>query len=114
MLTQVLRWGGNMLAEYELNRERDENFYILSHADGICPVHFHRKVEVVYVLSGTKSIVAAGKEVVLGADSIFSRTATKCTGITRAPTANRLSLFFPTECCATIMRSSVTKCLWAT
>lgn len=84
-----------MLAEYELNRERDENFYILSHADGICPVHFHRKVEVVYVLSGTKSIVAAGKEVVLGADSIFFANSYEMHGYYESPDSKQIIIVFP-------------------
>lgn len=103
-----------MLAEYELNRERDENIFVMCEDDGVCPVHFHRKIEVMYVLEGEKKIVAAGKDVVLKKDNIFLPTATKCTVTRRAQTVNRLPSCSPTECCAIIMRSSETNCRSAT
>ena len=54
-----------MLAHYEINRERDENIYVSADCDNVCPVHFHRKVEVMYVIAGEKKIYAAGKDMVL-------------------------------------------------
>ena len=60
-----------MLAEYELNRERNEDLFVSAGEDNVCPVHFHRKVEVMYVTSGVKNFVAAGKEGSLGEDGIF-------------------------------------------
>lgn len=60
-----------MLAQYEINRERDENIFVAADTDNVCPVHFHRKVEVMYVLSGEKRVSAAGKEIVLTRDNVY-------------------------------------------
>ena len=41
-----------MLAEYELERENDERLFVSANKDNECPPHFHRKLEVMYVLEG--------------------------------------------------------------
>ena len=60
-----------MLATYELNRERDESMFVGRECDNVCHVHFHRKVEVMYVTEGVKKFFASGKEMTLGKDCIF-------------------------------------------
>ena len=60
-----------MLARYELNRERDETIFAGAECDNVCNVHFHRKVEVMYVLEGEKKIFASGKELTLRGDNIY-------------------------------------------
>ena len=45
-----------MIAEYELSRESDERLYVSLNQDGECPMHFHRKIELVYIQSGHKKI----------------------------------------------------------
>lgn len=97
-----------MLATYELNRERDESMFVGRECDNVCHVHFHRKVEVMYVTEGVKKFFASGKEMTLGKDCIFLRTVTKCTDTRKAPAAVRRCSCFPTICCATITTPSVT------
>lgn len=84
-----------MLAEYELNRERDENVYVLSDADGVCPMHFHRKIEVMYVLEGNKKIVAAGKEITLGADNVFFANSYEMHSYADCPDSKQIIIVFP-------------------
>ena len=84
-----------MLAEYELNRERDENIFVMCEDDGVCPVHFHRKIEVMYVLQGEKKIVAAGKDVVLKKDSIFFANSYEMHGYEACPDSKQIVIVFP-------------------
>ena len=60
-----------MIAEYELSREADERLYVSLNNDGVCPLHFHRKIELVYIQSGHKKIFCDDKEYFLEADQIF-------------------------------------------
>lgn len=60
-----------MIAEYELIRESDERIYISYNKDGYCPNHFHRKIELVYVLEGDKIIYCDGKKYLLKPNQIF-------------------------------------------
>ena len=78
-----------MLAEYELNRERNEELFVSAGKDNVCPVHFHRKVEVMYVTSGVKNFVAAGKETSLAADGIFFANSYEMHGYTESEGSTR-------------------------
>lgn len=60
-----------MIAEYELSREADERLYVSLNQDGVCPLHFHRKIELVYVQSGHKTIICDDKKYFLESDQIF-------------------------------------------
>ena len=60
-----------MIAEYELSREADERLYVSLNRDGVCPLHFHRKIELVYIQSGHKKIFCDDKEYFLESDQIF-------------------------------------------
>ncbi len=60
-----------MIAEYELSRESDERLYVSLNQDGECPMHFHRKIELVYIQSGHKKIFCDDKEFLLEEDQIF-------------------------------------------
>ena len=60
-----------MIAEYELSRESDERLYVSLNQDGECPMHFHRKIELVYIQSGHKKIFCDDKEFFLEQDQIF-------------------------------------------
>lgn len=84
-----------MLAGYELNRERDEELFCSAACDNVCPVHFHRKVEVMYVLSGSKTLTAAGKELTLGADSIFFANSYEMHGYAESPGSTQTVIVFP-------------------
>ena len=108
-----------MLAQYEINRERDENIFVAADTDNVCPVHFHRKVEVMYVLSGEKRVSAAGKEIVLTRDNVYfansyemhgyeESAATRCTAMRRAMEVGRPSSSSLTACSRTITSLSAT------
>ena len=84
-----------MLAGYELNRERDEELFCSAACDNVCPVHFHRKVEVMYVLSGSKTLTAAGKELTLDADSIFFANSYEMHGYAESPGSIQTVIVFP-------------------
>ena len=60
-----------MIAEYELSREADERLYVSLNQDGVCPLHFHIKIELVYIQSGHKTIICDDKKYFLEADQIF-------------------------------------------
>ncbi len=60
-----------MIAEYELSREADERLYVSLNQDGVCPLHFHRKIELVYIQSGHKTIICDDKKYFLESDQIF-------------------------------------------
>ena len=57
--------------EYELSREADERLYVSLNQDGVCPMHFHRKIELVYVQSGHKTIYCEENKYFLEEDQIF-------------------------------------------
>ena len=61
-----------MIAEYELSRESDERLYVSLNQDGECPMHFHRKIELVYIQSGHKKIFCDDKEFLLEFAKEFS------------------------------------------
>ena len=84
-----------MLAEYELNRERNEELFVSAGKDNVCPVHFHRKVEVMYVTSGVKNFVAAGKETSLAADGIFFANSYEMHGYTESEGSTQTVIVFP-------------------
>ena len=84
-----------MLAQYEINRERDENIFIASECDNVCPIHFHRKVEVMYVLSGEKKICAAGKEVTLFPDQIYFANSYEMHGYEESEGGRQTVIVFP-------------------
>lgn len=84
-----------MLAEYEINRERNETLYADEGADSVCPVHFHRKIELMYVLEGAKSMIAAGKEITLHADNIFFANSYEMHGYTASPGSTQIVVVFP-------------------
>lgn len=58
-------------AEYEISRERDENLFYTENCDGVCPVHFHKKLEILYVTDGVKTIYAGSSDTELSADNMF-------------------------------------------
>ena len=60
-----------MIAEYELSREADERLYVSLNQDGVCPLHFHRKLELVYIQSGHKTIISDSQKYFLEADQIY-------------------------------------------
>ena len=60
-----------MIAEYELSREADERLYVSLNQDGVCPLHFHRKLELVYIQSGHKTIISDNEKYFLEADQIY-------------------------------------------
>ncbi len=60
-----------MIAEYELSREADERLYVSLNKDGVCPLHFHRKIELVYIQSGHKTIICDNQKFFLEEDQIF-------------------------------------------
>lgn len=60
-----------MQATYEISRERDENILLSRDTDHSCPCHFHRKVELMYVQEGEKTVFSCCKEIVLKPDQIF-------------------------------------------
>ncbi len=60
-----------MIAEYELSREADERLYVSLNKDGTCPMHFHRKIELVYIQSGHKTIICDNNKYFLEEDQIF-------------------------------------------
>ena len=59
------------------------------------PVHFHRKVEVMYVTSGVKNFVAAGKEVSLGEDGIFFANSYEMHGYVESAGSTQTGIVFP-------------------
>ena len=59
-----------MLGQYEFARERDENLFY-EKADGVCPIHFHKKIELMYVLTGTKKVYCGNKQFMLMPNQIF-------------------------------------------
>lgn len=84
-----------MLAEYELNRERDEKLFVSAEKDNVCHVHFHRKVEVMYVLEGEKKICASGKELVLGRDSVYFANSYEMHGYEASEGSTQTVIVFP-------------------
>lgn len=60
-----------MLAEYEINRESDERLFCLDTIDGVCVPHFHRKIEIMYVLEGEKKINVSDKEYIMHKNQIL-------------------------------------------
>lgn len=49
---------------------RDQQLYYL-HGDNVCPPHFHRSSEILYVLSGTKTVYLSGKKMQLTAGDVL-------------------------------------------
>lgn len=84
-----------MLAHYEINRERDENIYVSADCDNVCPVHFHRKVEVMYVIAGEKKIYAAGKDMVLKEGSVFFANSYEMHGYEASEGGRQTVIVFP-------------------
>lgn len=84
-----------MLAEYELNRERDERLLVLDGCDNACHVHFHRKVEVMYVTEGSKRISASGKEYVLSPDNIYFANSYEMHGYEESEGGRQTVIVFP-------------------
>lgn len=84
-----------MLATYELNRERDESMFVGRECDNVCHVHFHRKVEVMYVTEGVKKFFASGKEMTLGKDCIFFANSYEMHGYEESPGSRQTVLVFP-------------------
>lgn len=60
-----------MIAEYELSRESDERFYWTSGKDSVCPPHFHRKLELLYILEGEKEVICDNYKYLLKKDQLF-------------------------------------------
>lgn len=60
-----------MIDFYELNRERDEKIFFCDEYDAICPSHFHKKVEIMYVTEGIKTIYIDGVETIIEKDQLF-------------------------------------------
>lgn len=84
-----------MLAEYELNRERDERLFVLGGCDNVCHVHFHRKAEVMYVTAGEKRIYASGKEYVLSPDNIYFANSYEMHGYEKSDGGEQTVIVFP-------------------
>ena len=84
-----------MLARYELNRERDETIFVGAECDNVCNVHFHRKVEVMYVLEGEKKIFASGKELALRGDNIYFANSYEMHGYAESPGSRQTVIVFP-------------------
>lgn len=84
-----------MLARYELNRERDETIFAGAECDNVCNVHFHRKVEVMYVLEGEKKIFASGKELTLRGDNIYFANSYEMHGYAESPGSRQTVIVFP-------------------
>lgn len=84
-----------MLARYELNRERDETIFAGAECDNVCNVHFHRKVEVMYVLEGEKKIFASGKELTLRSDNIYFANSYEMHGYAESPGSRQTVIVFP-------------------
>lgn len=84
-----------MLARYELNRERDETIFAGAECDNVCNVHFHRKVEVMYVLEGEKKIFASGKELTLSGDNIYFANSYEMHGYAESPGSRQTVIVFP-------------------
>ena len=84
-----------MLARYELNRERDETIFAGAECDNVCNVHFHRKVEVMYVLEGEKKIFAPGKELTLRGDNIYFANSYEMHGYAESPGSRQTVIVFP-------------------
>ena len=60
-----------MIAEYELARENDERLFVVANKDNECPLHFHRKLEIMYVIEGEKQVICDDKTYILKQDQIF-------------------------------------------
>ena len=84
-----------MLARYELNRERDETIFAGAECDNVCNVHFHRKVEVMYVLEREKKIFASGKELTLRGDNIYFANSYEMHGYAESPGSRQTVIVFP-------------------
>ena len=84
-----------MLAEYELNRERNEELFVLGGVDNVCPVHFHRKVELLYVESGEKRIFGSGKEISLGENSVYFANSYEMHGYYPSEGGRQIVVVFP-------------------
>lgn len=84
-----------MLARYELNRERDETIFAGAKCDNVCNVHFHRKVEVMYVLEGEKKIFASAKELTLRGDNIYFANSYEMHGYAESPGSRQTVIVFP-------------------
>ncbi|MBQ1269814.1 MAG: helix-turn-helix transcriptional regulator [Clostridia bacterium] len=59
---------------YELSRERNDELYLMKTAGGDCYPHFHRHVELYYVISGSSSVTINDKTVTLGAGGLAVAT----------------------------------------
>lgn len=84
-----------MLAEYELKRESDERLFILNNDDGHCPLHFHRKIELTYVLCGHKEVLLSDKTVVLQKDQIFVADSYLMHGYNKSEDSKQIVLVIP-------------------
>lgn len=83
-----------MQATYEISRERDENI-LYAETDGVCPYHFHRKVEIMYVLEGKKEIIAGGKEIELESDNIFIANSYCLHSYKKSSNSKQIIIVFP-------------------
>lgn len=59
------------MISYELDREKNEQLYFVSDIDHVCPSHFHKKLEILYILEGEKKIIVNNKMIVLSAGEMF-------------------------------------------
>jgi AraC-like DNA-binding protein len=60
-----------MLAEYELAREYDERLFVSANTDHENAPHFHRKLELMYVLEGEKKVMYDNVDYTLKQDQIL-------------------------------------------
>ena len=61
-------------ATYELSRERNDELHLMKTAGGDFYPHFHRHVELYYVISGTTNVTVNDKTVTLGAGGLAVAT----------------------------------------
>ncbi len=59
------------MINYEISREKDEKLFYLSDIDHVCPSHFHKKLEILYVDEGDKKIITNNKMIVLHQGDLF-------------------------------------------
>lgn len=60
-----------MTVNYELEREKDENLFYKANVDNVCPGHFHKKIELLYVLEGEKKVITNNKMITLTKGQLF-------------------------------------------
>lgn len=84
-----------MQAIYEIGRERDENLLYEEGYDMVCPYHFHRKAELLYVLEGEKRVFVGGKELKLGADNMFVADSYYLHSYLESPESKQIVVVFP-------------------